>query len=110
MSAAPGSESETDSISLARRIDRACDWFEIAWKAAGPKGEKRPSVETYLGPLQGQARQSLLAELLALDLAYRRRAGERPTVEEYRRRFPDVDAGLSALFADESNSRLGVRK
>jgi hypothetical protein len=97
-------QSEAEAVALARRIDRACDWFETAWKAAGPQGEKRPSVETYLGPFGGGARRSLLTELLALDLAYRRRAGERPTAEEYRRRFPDAAAVIAALFADESCS------
>jgi hypothetical protein len=102
MSPTTGPDSEADAIARARRLDRACDWFEQVWKAAGPGGEKRPTVEAFLGPLQGQARRALLVELLAIDVAYRRRAGEQPTAEEYRRRFPDASAALAALFADDS--------
>jgi hypothetical protein len=85
-------------MALARRIDRACDRFEQVREAARPGWEKHPTVEAYLGPLQGQARQALLA----IDAAYRRRAGERPTAEEYRRRFPDASAVLSGLLLDAS--------
>src|SRR5262249_16686426 len=44
--------------------------------------------EAYLGGAGEEDRPALLRELLALDLAYRRRAGEAPRAEEYLRRFP----------------------
>jgi serine/threonine-protein kinase len=42
----------------------------------------------------------LLGALLALELAYRVRAGERVERAEYRRRFPEQTAHIDALFAE----------
>lgn len=68
----------------ARHIDRACDAFESAWQSG-----QRPSIEQYLVKAPAQVRKELLRELLALDIAYRRRGGEQPSHEEYRQRFAD---------------------
>jgi WD40 repeat protein/tRNA A-37 threonylcarbamoyl transferase component Bud32 len=79
---------------LARAVERICTQFEESWVAGG-----RPVIEERLAEVPVQARGVLLAELLRLELAYRRRAGEQPQVADYRRRFPD-DAGLvEAVFA-----------
>src|SRR5205823_9677308 len=43
---------------------------------------------------------NLLHELLALELAYRYREGETPTLDEYARRFPDDGSILRAVFAE----------
>ena len=69
---------------LARRVDAACDRFESGWQAGG-----RPRIEDVLGDFPEAARPALLRELLGLELAYRRLAGESPVPEEYRPRFPD---------------------
>jgi tetratricopeptide (TPR) repeat protein len=68
---------------LARRINEVCNRFELAWQA-GP----RPRLEDFLSDTPEPERSVLLRELIALDLDYRRRAGEKPTAEEYRERFP----------------------
>jgi tRNA A-37 threonylcarbamoyl transferase component Bud32 len=76
-------------------VDKVCDKFEAAWPAKG-SNSPRPRIEDFLGDLPEPGRSQLLRELLRLELAYRRDAGERPTVEEYKRRFPEHAALLSS--------------
>jgi WD40 repeat protein/tetratricopeptide (TPR) repeat protein/tRNA A-37 threonylcarbamoyl transferase component Bud32 len=78
---------------LIRDIERSCDRFEAAWKA-GP----RPRIEMFLGDAHTSARPELLRELLVVELGYRTRAGELPTPDEYRPRFPEHGALLAAVF------------
>src|SRR5262245_28548086 len=75
------------------RIDRTCDRFEAAWD----RGE-RPRVEDELGAVEPRYRAALLRDLVAAELAARRRRGERPRPRDYRDRFPgDLDAVDSAF-------------
>jgi WD40 repeat protein/tetratricopeptide (TPR) repeat protein len=70
-----------------RRLNRACDAFEAAWRAG-----HRPAIEDYLfGAAEGELGQ-LLAELLLLEVHYRRLAGEEPAAAEYQARFPALAA------------------
>jgi tetratricopeptide (TPR) repeat protein len=73
-------------LSLARRINEVCNRFELAWQAG-----LRPRPEDFVGETPEPERSALLRELIALDIDYRRQAGEKPTAEEYRERFPAVD-------------------
>ena len=57
---------------LALQLDDACLRFEEAWKAAAGK---RPRLEQYLASAPEPAREGLLHELLAVELAYRYREG-----------------------------------
>src|SRR5262249_36022077 len=82
---------------LALQLDETCLRFEEAWKAAAGK---RPRLEHYLASAPGPARRGLLHELLALELAYRYREGEAPTLEEYKPRFPADVPVLRAVFAE----------
>ena len=72
------------SPSMITRIDEACDRFEEAWKAG-----LRPRIEEYLEVTPEPERSLLWHELLVLEIAYRRRQGERPTPEEDRARSPE---------------------
>jgi WD40 repeat protein len=92
----------TVPLPLARVLDRACDEFEAAWKAAGPRGKDRPQLPPFLGPLQGEERAALLKELVALDVAYRRRLGEKPAPADYRRAFPNDGGLIAAVFREEA--------
>jgi hypothetical protein len=96
--------SESKSWSLADlpvpealRVEQACRRFERAWKEwrAGPQ----PNLGAALWEAVGGPRAVLLMELLQLDLAYRRRAGERPTLADYLSRFPGDEALLRRAFA-----------
>jgi serine/threonine protein kinase len=72
----------------AAEVNRACDLFEAAWKAG-----EAPQVEQFLKDTPQPQRAVLLRELVLIECAYRREAGETPTLEEYRRRFPALDDG-----------------
>ena len=93
MSADPETGSAALPLSLERQLNAACDRFEAAWRAG-----TRPRIEDFLTDCPGPGRGALLAEMLALELAYRARAGEVPAPEEYRTRFPAHEAAIRAAF------------
>jgi serine/threonine-protein kinase len=98
MTEAARSEDDALPLSLARQVDAVCYRFELAWKAAAAAGP-RPRIEDYLAEAPEPGRAALLRELIALEIAYRRRAGEQPQLDEYRGRFPFLDwAQLSTLL------------
>ncbi len=74
-------------------LSRACEHFERAWRAG-----QRPRPEDHLGDLTEPERSLLLRELLRRELAFRHGDGERPTADEYARRFPDLGPWLGALL------------
>jgi tRNA A-37 threonylcarbamoyl transferase component Bud32 len=76
------------------RLEEVCDRFESEWKAS-----RRPRLEEYLEAAAGLDRSQLLFELLALELAYRRRLGESLDQEEYLGRFPGEAGQVEAAFA-----------
>ncbi len=96
----------TSTASLAPlppELDRVCDRFEAAWKQAEGTA---PRLEEYLEAAPTELRAALLGELLALEVAYRRRRGEEPTPEEYRVRFgSQVPPGLADLFDPPKTDR-----
>jgi len=79
--------------SLGARVEAMCDRFEAAWKAG-----LRPRIEDYVGEVPEVGRAALLRALVALDLAYRRQNGERPTPEEYQCRFPEHVAVIETIL------------
>ncbi|WP_152049730.1 serine/threonine-protein kinase [Tautonia marina] len=83
-------------------IDERCDRFEAAWM----RGD-RPRIEDYLTDVPESDRSGLIRELLAVELAYRRRFGESPTSEDYLSRFLDGDSDtLLDLFRNQNGSDL----
>ncbi len=65
---------------------------------AGTDGE-RQRIEDLLEAADPLDRATLLEELVILELELRRDGGERPTLGEYRSRFPDGDGRIEAAFA-----------
>jgi serine/threonine protein kinase len=64
--------------------------------------------DPFLAGLDGAPRLSLLVALIVLDLGYRWGKGERPAVEDYVRRFPDLGPAntfLSAVVIEEFRCR-----
>jgi eukaryotic-like serine/threonine-protein kinase len=94
-----GPEHRPDHPAL--RLDAACDRFEAAWK----KGQ-RPRIEDFLGEATVSERPEWLQALLDVELDCRRAAGEAPTPDEYRRRFPEHPQLIADAFA-ESQPRPG---
>jgi WD40 repeat protein len=84
-------------------VDEACDRFEAACQKAGLSGPL-PAIEAYLPHLADPERVALVQELIPLDLHYRRQRGETPRPEEYRGRFPDLDAQWLAAAVAESQA------
>src|SRR5262249_47726348 len=76
--------------SLLHHVEQVCDQFEAAWKSAASTGQ-RPRIADYLGDTPEPERSTLLRELVALDIDYRREAGEQPQPEEYRAWLPSLD-------------------
>ena len=75
-------------------IDEVADRFERHWKQGG----ERPRIEDYLADEPEPRRAPLLEELIRVERELRLNAGEAPTPEEYRRRFPDDQAAVDAAF------------
>ncbi|HIE97037.1 MAG TPA: serine/threonine protein kinase [Fuerstia sp.] len=73
------------------RIDDLCAEFERQWRTS-----EAPSIESVLpGDMSPTERDALLAELIVLDIDYRRRRGETPTEREYTDRFPENTKAIS---------------
>ncbi|MBI3468389.1 MAG: serine/threonine protein kinase, partial [Planctomycetes bacterium] len=87
---------------LAEWVDQVADRFETAWRSG-----TSPRVEDFLAGTPDPARPALLSALLVLDLDYRRRSGEAPSLEEFRQKFPDLVEIVEAVFhrASQSTSR-----
>jgi WD40 repeat protein len=85
---------------LPRHLDQVCDRFERAWRSTGAS-DPPPRIEDYLpAGVAGTEQAALLAELIALDVAYRKRRGEVLHADHYRDRFPDLDeAALAQALA-----------
>ena len=66
------------------RLEEVIDRFEDAWQ----RGD-RPEVDDYLTGDDG--RHELMVELVHADLEYRLKAGEAARVEEYLRRYPELN-------------------
>jgi hypothetical protein len=70
----------------AQHVERLCRELE----AALSKGE-RPPLEGFVEQATGVERAVLVHEVVALEIAYRRRAGEQPRAEDYLARFAELD-------------------
>ncbi|MFO0846017.1 MAG: serine/threonine-protein kinase [Gemmataceae bacterium] len=86
-----------------RRIDAACARFEEAWRGGGPV----PRLESFFGDAAGEDRAVLLAELLLLDVEYRRRGGELPRASDYLPRFPGQEAVIRTVLPATGKSDTG---
>jgi WD40 repeat protein len=90
--------------SAVERVDKVCDSFEVAWKTT-ESGGQRPRIGNYLRTVPEPERFALLRELIALDMAYRQRGGEKPKIEDYRECFSSV--GLCSASALTTQSFTG---
>src|SRR5262245_9642894 len=88
-------EPATLSLRLLRRVDEVCDRFESACK----QGE-RPRVEDFLSDAPAPLVGVLVRELVGLDIHYRRRRGEAPTLSDYTSRFPELEPARLQQFLD----------
>lgn len=82
------------SVAAARRNDARCDEFEQSLIAG-----QSPAIESFLGGLPAPECQTLLVELIGLEVDHRIARGERLTLNEYAIRFPELPAStINTLF------------
>jgi serine/threonine protein kinase/tetratricopeptide (TPR) repeat protein len=89
----------------AEKLDQFCDRFEAAWKAG-----ECPRIEEHLAGAPESLRPAFLRELLAIELDWRNRRGQRPQPGEYYGRFPREREVVEAAFgavADRATGSLG---
>ena len=84
-------------------IDAAARRFEQAWKQG-----VRPRIEDFLAKVPEPRWPGLLAELLRVERELRQQAAEKPTAEEYRRRFPAHDDVVASVFDPGEDSPLAT--
>lgn len=85
-------------IATLERIDDLCASFERNWQADEP-----PLIESVLPEDLGDAEQEvLLAELIVLDIDYRRRRDEKPTAQDYIERFPEYSKAINDALKDNA--------
>ena len=87
-------------IATLEQIDDLCGEFEKCWQTGQP-----PAIETLLAKIDDGSNESveravLLAELIALDLDYRRRRGESPTEQGYLGRFPNDSEAVHEAYGE----------
>ena len=87
-------------IAALERIDDLCAAFEQEWQSDGS-----PSIEAVLaGEFSDVEREVLLAELVVLDIDYRRRRGDAPTKREYLDRFPGHETAINEALTEEKRT------
>jgi serine/threonine protein kinase len=84
-----------DSLSLDKRLDHRCDRFEAAWRAG-----QGPRIEDYLADAPDPEHSALLRALLPLEIELRLESGHKPTLDEYKRRFPHHIEIIKVVFAE----------
>ena len=75
--------SDTPDFNRLFEFEQILDRFEAAWRSG-----QRPELNEYLAPVPESSRAPLFSELLALELGYRRDAGEAPQASDYLAKFP----------------------
>ncbi len=83
-----------DTVDIKGWVDEQAMYFEGGWKAG-----HRPNIRNFLNAAPSDRRLPLLIELIQLDFEYRRRTGERPSLDTYLQEFsPElVDANHSDI-------------
>jgi DNA-directed RNA polymerase specialized sigma24 family protein len=79
-------------------IDELCSRYEASLQAG-----EAPSLEAYLHESSVTDPAALLAELVAIDVTYRQRRGERPASRDYTGRFPAFAEVIAEVFAEDQS-------
>lgn len=80
------------SLESLRQIDQACTGFEKVLR----RGEVL-NIAKLVANAAPDVRQTLLRDLLILEMEYRARIGESPSLDEYRERFPGESAPCGSI-------------
>lgn len=90
-------------ISALEKIDDLCADFERKWQSDEP-ATIESVISADVTPIE---RDVLLAELIVLDIDYRRRRGETPNKQEYLERFPEGSQAINDAL-NEGDKRTGA--
>ena len=90
-------ESKSPSPSAIQEgVQQACAAFEKSWK----HGKNPPSIEKLLETCRPELKAALLPALVKLEWTLRVQADEQPSMQEYRRRFPDHAETIGKALAE----------
>lgn len=92
--------STLDKIAILHDIDEACDRFEEELRA-----NKKPQIESFLSPWQGEERAKLLEFLVAVESEYLLESGVVVNEDDYKTRFPNDTIPLADVFASTTPSK-----
>ena len=81
-----------DPLSMWSEIDVACDSFESMWHEGN-----RPDISSFVATVGAAAVSTLFLELVKVDIFYRTKIGEKPSVSDYAERFPEYSDELSLI-------------
>ena len=95
--------SEPLSFEDLSRLDGLCDEFESQWREGQP-----PRIEDLLADLSGPLWECAFEELVALEVEFRRRAGERKLERTFAERFPDRAEVIRRLFERPASAASGA--
>lgn len=82
------------------RIEGIRSAFAADWQAG-----QTPRIEDYLEKGAHLDRTQLLRQLVAVDVEFRQKQGEKPVLEEYAERFPEESDMLSGMFVAPTTRR-----
>lgn len=98
-------EETRGSMTRAADLEAICDAFERGWKSG-----QRPAINELLRGKVGADRSTLFQYLLELELDYRRRAGEQPTLAAYVSTYPDFRPQVEQCFGSSAAVKSAVAK
>ena len=101
MSSDPNERPTLPEASFAAHIDQACDTFESEWRAG-----RRPRIEDFLKSVSEDQQWSILRELLAVEIEYRRSQDEYPDLEDYCKTLPFLCRTDYRYFQTTRNRRF----
>jgi tRNA A-37 threonylcarbamoyl transferase component Bud32 len=93
-----------------RRIGEICDAFDAEWRKwrKWPEETPQPRLENHLAEMSGPVKSELLRALLRVELEYRCKASEPPSLEEYCTRLPDYAVLIADVFENPPLPRSGT--
>jgi len=105
MNNSPFDPTDDDLMGAAFTIDRICDSFESSWKQG-----RAPEIESFLKETTGKAQPLVFAELIKLDIHYRRLNGNLLSLDDYQSRFPQYNDILQDFSSQLIDSYRQVRR
>ncbi|HZZ80299.1 MAG TPA: serine/threonine-protein kinase [Gemmataceae bacterium] len=93
------SSRESNSVGVARQVDKLCDRFESQWR-----GGKSPRIEDFLAAAPEEVRVALFEALLPVELELLAEKGASPTETDYGKRFPKHAKAIARCFRERAES------